>query len=172
MDRFGTDISQDYTEVVSSGVHTSEPPTPGERFLHWLASKALRLAHTMARLAPTTTIDVFTTMPDALHAVAGALRDRLLDLALHVAEAAPRHLDHLLKAMVRLMQELPEAEQELLLGQCLRVALVDAEAGTLLCEHLPGVLEPLGGEGRRGLGRSGPGGIAGQSGRRPGLFCP
>ena len=105
--------------------------------------KALHLAHTMARLAPTTTIDVLRTLPDALHAVAGALRDRLLDLALRVAEAAPRHLDHLLKAIIRLMQELPEVEQELLLGQCLRVALVDAEAGTLLCEHLPGVLGQL-----------------------------
>jgi hypothetical protein len=41
------------------------------------------------------------------------------------------------------MQELPEAEQEILLGQCLRVVLVDAEAGTLLCEHLPGVLGHL-----------------------------
>jgi nitric oxide reductase NorD protein len=105
--------------------------------------KALHLAHTMARLAPTTTIDVLRTLPDALHAVAGALRDRLLDLALRVAEAAPRHLDHLLKAIIRLMQELPEAEQELLLGQCLRVAMIDAEAGTLLCEHLPGVLGQL-----------------------------
>ena len=105
--------------------------------------KALRLAHTMARLAPTTTIDVLRTLPDALHAVAGALRDRLLDLALRVAETAPRHLDHLLKAIIRLMQELPEAEQEILLGQCLRVVLVDAEAGTLLCEHLPGVLGQL-----------------------------
>ena len=105
--------------------------------------KALRLAHTMARLAPTTTIDVLRTLPDALQAIAGALRDRLLDLALRVAETAPRHLDHLLKAIIRLMQELPEVEQEILLGQCLRVALVDAEAGTLLCEHLPGVLGQL-----------------------------
>jgi hypothetical protein len=105
--------------------------------------KALHLAHSMARLAPSTTIDVLRTLPDALHTVAGALRDRLLDLALHVAEAAPRHLDHLLKATIRLMQELPEAEQELLLGQCLRVALIDAEAGTLLCEHLPRVLDQL-----------------------------
>ena len=105
--------------------------------------KALRLAHTMARLAPTTTIDVLRTLPDALQAIAGALRDRLLDLALRVAETAPRHLDHLLKAVIRLMQELPEVEQEILLGQCLRVVLVDAEAGTLLCEHLPGVLGQL-----------------------------
>ena len=126
----------------------------------------------MARLAPTTTIDVLRTLPDALHAVAGALRDRLLDLALRVAEAAPRHLDHLLKAIIRLMQELPEAEQELLLGQCLRVALVDAEAGTLLCEHLPGVLGQLVAKDVEVWVDSGPGGIAGQSGRRPSLFCP
>jgi nitric oxide reductase NorD protein len=101
--------------------------------------KGLQLAQTMARHAPTTTVDVLRTLPDALPAVVSALRDRLLDLALRVAGAAPRHLDRLLKAVIRLMQGLPEVEQELLLGQCLRVVLVDAEATTLLCEHLPRV---------------------------------
>jgi hypothetical protein len=105
--------------------------------------KTLRLARTMARLAPTTTIEVLKTLPEALHAVASALRDRLLDLVLCVAEAAPRHLGHLLKAVIRLMPERPDAEQELLLGQCLRVAWVDAEAATLLCDHLPRVLDRL-----------------------------
>jgi nitric oxide reductase NorD protein len=105
--------------------------------------KALRMSHILARRAPTAVADVFTTMPAALHAVASALRDRLLDLAIHVAEAAPRHLDRLLKAMARLAPGLPEMEQDLLLGQCLRVALVDAKAATLLCEHLPGVLSHL-----------------------------
>ena len=54
--------------------------------------QALRLAHILARRAPTAVADVLTTMPAALQAVASAQRDRLLDLAIHVAEAAPRHL--------------------------------------------------------------------------------
>jgi nitric oxide reductase NorD protein len=104
---------------------------------------ALRLAHTLARRAPTTTADLFKTLPGSLHAVSSALRDRLLDLAQRVADAAPQHLDRLLKAMALLMPGLPEREQDLLLGQCLRVALVDAEAGTLLSEHLSEVLSQL-----------------------------
>jgi nitric oxide reductase NorD protein len=104
---------------------------------------ALRLAHTLARRAPTTAADVFKTLPGTLHAVATARRDRLFDVALRVADAAPQHLDRLLKAMARMVPGLPEMEQELLLGQCLRVALVDAEAGTLLSEYLPEVLGQL-----------------------------
>jgi hypothetical protein len=105
--------------------------------------KALRVAHTLAGRAPTTAADVFKTLSGALHAISAALRDRLLDLALRVADVAPPHLDRLLKGMARLMQGLPEMAQDLLLGQCLRVTLVDAEAGTLLCEHLPEVLGQL-----------------------------
>jgi nitric oxide reductase NorD protein len=104
---------------------------------------ALRLAHMLARRAPTTAAEVFKTLPGALHSVSGALRDRLLDLPLHVADAAPQHLDRLLKALTRLLAGRPEAEQDLLLGQCLRATLVDAEAGTLLCEYLPEVLGQL-----------------------------
>ena len=105
--------------------------------------KALRLAHTLARRVPTSVADVFKTLSGPLHAVSPTLRERLLDLALHVAEAAPQHLDRLLRAMAHLMHGLPEMEQGLLLGQCLRVAVVDAEAGTLLGEHLPEVLNQL-----------------------------
>jgi hypothetical protein len=148
----GTSAFQEWTGLIQTLATTTEvlalefvrqSPLRLENIPPLARLKALRLAHTMARVAPTTTIDVLKTLPDALHAIAGALRDRLLDLALCVAEAAPRHPGHLLKAMTRLMQELPEAEQELLLRQCLRVALVDAEAGTLLCDHLPGVLDQL-----------------------------
>jgi hypothetical protein len=105
--------------------------------------KALHLAHTLARQAPTTAAEVLTILPGALQAIPSARRDRLLDLTLRVAEATPQHLDRLLKAMNRLMQGLPEMEQELIFGQCLRVALLDTEAGTLLCEHLPEVLGQL-----------------------------
>jgi hypothetical protein len=105
--------------------------------------KALRLAHTLGRQAPTTAAEVLTILPGALQAIPSALRDRLLDLMLRVAEATPQHLDRLLKAMNRLMQGLPAMEQELIFGQCLRVALLDTEAGTLLCEHLPEVLGQL-----------------------------
>jgi nitric oxide reductase NorD protein len=104
---------------------------------------ALRLAHTLARRAPSAAADVFKTLPAALYAVSSPLRHRLIDLALGVAQAAPQHLDRLLKAIARLMPGLAEMEQDLLLGQCLRVALLDAEAGTLLCEHLPEVLRQL-----------------------------
>ncbi|HEX2276596.1 MAG TPA: VWA domain-containing protein [Candidatus Tectomicrobia bacterium] len=105
--------------------------------------KALRLVHTLARRDPATAVEVLTTLTAALQAVSGALRDRLLDLALRVAETAPQHLDHLLKAIARLMQGLPEREQAPLLGQCLHVALADAEAATVLCDHLPEVLGQL-----------------------------
>jgi hypothetical protein len=105
--------------------------------------QALRVAHSLGRRAPTAAAAVFKTIPGALHATSGRLRDRLLDLTLRVAEAAPSHLDRQLKSMSRLLQGLPEAEQELLLGQCLRVTVVDAEAGILLCEHLPTVLSQL-----------------------------
>lgn len=105
--------------------------------------ETLRLVHTLARRDPATAAEVFTTLAAALQAVSGSSRDRLLDLALRVAETTPQHLDHLLKAAARLMQGLPEPEQGLLLGQCLRVALTDAEAATVLCEHLPEVLEQL-----------------------------
>jgi nitric oxide reductase NorD protein len=105
--------------------------------------QALCVAQALARHLPSAAAEVFKTLPTSLHALHTALRDRQLDLALHLAEAAPQHLDRLLKAMARLFQELPEAEQELLLGPCLRVAMVDAEAGMLLCEHLPEVLRQL-----------------------------
>jgi len=105
--------------------------------------KALRLAHILARQAPLTAADVFKPLTGALHAVSAPWRDRLLDLATHIAEAAPQHLDRLLKAIPRVTQGLPEPEQDLLLGHCLRVALVDAEAATVLCEHLPEVLGQL-----------------------------
>ncbi len=104
---------------------------------------ALSLVHTLARHAPPTAAEVFKTLPGALQAVSSALRDRLLDLALRVGETAPQHLDRLLKAMSRLMPGLPEGAQNLLLGQCLGVVLLDAEAATLLCEHLPKVLGHL-----------------------------
>ena len=143
---------QEWTGLVQTLATTTEvlalefvrqSPVRLERIPPQVRLKALHLAHTVARRAPTTSIDVLRIIPDALHAVAAALHDRFLDLALRVAEAAPRHLDHLLKAIIRLLQALPEAAQEILLAQCLRVALVDAEAGTLLCEHLPGVLGQL-----------------------------
>jgi nitric oxide reductase NorD protein len=105
--------------------------------------KSLRLLHTLARGDQTAAAEVFTTLTAALHVVSGSLRDRLLDLALRLAEMAPQHLDHLLKALARLLQGLPEQEQDLLMGQCLRLALVDAEAATLLCQHLPEVLAQL-----------------------------
>jgi nitric oxide reductase NorD protein len=105
--------------------------------------KALQLALAMASHAPTTLLDVLQTLGDVLQTVASGLRDRLLDLALRIGEATPRHLERLLKAIARLLPGLPEVEQELLLGQCLRVALVDAEAATLLCRHFPGVLGQL-----------------------------
>jgi nitric oxide reductase NorD protein len=105
--------------------------------------KALRLSHPVAGLAPTAIIDVLKTLSDALHVIGAALHDPLLDLSIRVAEAAPRHLEHVLKAVKRLMQGRPEAEREVMFRQCQRIALVDAEAGTLLCEHLPGVLGQL-----------------------------
>ncbi len=105
--------------------------------------KALRLAHALARRAPAVAGDVIKGLPVVLHAVHASVRDRLLDLAQRTAEAAPQHLGRLLKGIARLVQGLPEVEQDLLLGQCQRVTLIDAEAGTLLCEHLPDVLRQL-----------------------------
>jgi nitric oxide reductase NorD protein len=105
--------------------------------------QALHLAHTLARPAPTITADVFKTLAGALHAVSSARRDRLFEVALCVADAAPQHLDRLLKAIARLMPGLPDTDQDLLLGQCLRAAVVDAEAGTVLSEHLHAVLSQL-----------------------------
>jgi nitric oxide reductase NorD protein len=104
--------------------------------------KTLHLAHALARQLPSAA-EVFKTLPAALFALHPALRDRQLDLALRFAELAPQHLDRLLQAMTRLFQGLPEGEQELLLGQCWRVAMLDAEAGMLLLEHLPEVLRQL-----------------------------
>jgi nitric oxide reductase NorD protein len=105
--------------------------------------QALRLAQTMARWTPATTDDLLRTLAVALHAVRAGLHQRLLDLALRVAETAPPYLDRLLKATARVFQGLPEAEQDLLLGQIWRVALLDAKAGTLLCDYLPDVLRQL-----------------------------
>jgi len=105
--------------------------------------QALHLAQTVARLDPALAVEVFNTLPGVLYAVAPVLRDRLLTLALCVAGMAYQHLEHLLKAIARLMQGLPEQEQDLLLGQCLRVALVDAEAATILSDQLPRVLGQL-----------------------------
>ena len=103
--------------------------------------QALRLAHTLASRASTTTADLFKTLPSTLHAVSSARRDRLFEVALCVADAAPQYLDRLLKALTRLMPGLPDTDQDLLLEQCLRSAAVDAEAGTILSEHLPQVLD-------------------------------
>ncbi|HSF29857.1 MAG TPA: VWA domain-containing protein [Candidatus Tectomicrobia bacterium] len=143
---------QEWTELVHTLGQTAEAtalefvrqsPQRLEKMPPLARLKGLRVAHTLGRRAPATAADLLKTLPGLLHVVSGALRDRLLDLALHVAEVAPQHLDRLLKAMTRLMQGLPEMDQELLLGQCLRATLVDAEAGTLLCEHLPTVLGQL-----------------------------
>src|ERR671922_1062201 len=104
---------QAWTEVVQTLAGTTEvlalefvrqSPLRLEKIPPPARLKALRLAQIMARHAPTITIDVLRTLPDALHAVVRALHDRLLNLALGVAEAAPRHLDRLLRAMIRLMQ--------------------------------------------------------------------
>jgi nitric oxide reductase NorD protein len=105
--------------------------------------KALHLAQALARLAPTTVAAVFKTLAGTLHAVSSGQRDRLFDLAVHVSDTAPQHLDRLLKALARLMPGVPHMEQELLLGQCLRVAVVDAEAVALLSEYLPAVLSQV-----------------------------
>jgi nitric oxide reductase NorD protein len=104
---------------------------------------ALRLTHTLAGQAPTTAAEVFKILPSTLQVVSSPRRDRLFEIAIRVAEAAPQHLDRLLKAIVRLLPGLPDTDQERLLGQCLRAALVDAEAGTVLSEHLPAVLSQL-----------------------------
>jgi nitric oxide reductase NorD protein len=105
--------------------------------------KALQLLQTLGKHLPSAAADVFKTLSTALRALHTALREHQLDLALRIAEVAPQHLDRLLRAMGHLFQGLPKGEQELLLGQCLRVAMVDAEAGMLLCEHLPEVLRQL-----------------------------
>jgi nitric oxide reductase NorD protein len=105
--------------------------------------KALQLAHGLVRRTSSLATEVLKTLSSALHAVHAGLRDRLLDLALRVAETAPQHVDHLLKAVAHTFQGLPAMEQDLLLEQCLRVAGVDAEATTVLCEHLPKVLRQL-----------------------------
>jgi hypothetical protein len=130
------------TEVVALEV-VRQSPRHLEHIPPQARPTALRLVHAMARLAPTTCLEVLRALPEALHVVAAALRDRLFDMALRVAEASPRHLDHLLKAITRLLPALPEAAQEIVLAQCLRVSTVDAEAGTLLCDHLPGMLGQL-----------------------------
>ena len=72
--------------------------------------------------------------------MSSALRDRLFDVALRVADAAPQHLDRLLKAMARLMPGVPDMEQDLLLGQCLRVGAGRRRSRNVLSEHLPEVL--------------------------------
>lgn len=101
---------------------------------------ALKVAHTVARRTPTMADGCLGTLAGALHALRSGLHDRMLDLARQVAESMPQHVDPLLKTAVRLFQGRPEADQDLLLEQLWRVALVDAEAGLLLCEHLSEVL--------------------------------
>jgi nitric oxide reductase NorD protein len=105
--------------------------------------QALRLTHTLAGRAPTAAAEVFKTLPGTLHAISSARHDRLFDAAVCVADAAPQHVDRWLKAIARVMPGLPDMEQDLLLGQCLRAAMIDAEAGTVLSEHLSEVLGHL-----------------------------
>jgi nitric oxide reductase NorD protein len=152
LDLTGWSAFQEWTGVVQTLASTTEvlalefsrqSPRRLENIPPSARLQALRLAHTMASHAPTTILDVWQTLGDALHTVAGGQRDRLLDLAVRLGEAAPRQLERLLRAMARILLGLSEMEQELLLGQCLRVALVDAVAATLLCDHLPGVLSQL-----------------------------
>ena len=124
-------------EVLRHSVERLENVPPVARL------QALRLAHTMARRMSAATGDVLSTLAVALHAVRPGLHSRLFDLALRVAETAPSYFDRLLKAIGRLFQGLPEAEQELLLGQLWRVVLADAEAAALLGDHLFDVLRQL-----------------------------
>jgi nitric oxide reductase NorD protein len=105
--------------------------------------KALGLLHALARCDPTAALEAFNTLPSALLALSPALRDRLTDAALRLTETAHRHVEPLLKAISRALHGLPEADQDLLLSQCLRLASVDVEAAMMLCDHLPTVLQQL-----------------------------
>jgi hypothetical protein len=104
---------------------------------------ALELAQAVARRTPATTDELLRTLAGVLHAVRPGLHGRLLDLALRVAETAPSQLDRFLKAIARLLQGLTEVEQDLLCAQLWRVVRIDAEAGTVLSEHLSDVLRQL-----------------------------
>ena len=120
-----------------------QSPQRLEKFQPWLASRLCVSPIRWPGGRPTTAADVFKTLASTLHAVSSARRDRLFDVAVRVADTAPQHLDRLLKAIARLMPGVPDMEQDLLLGQCLRVAVVDAEAAALLSEYLPEVLSQL-----------------------------